>query len=93
MLKLRQSSDQHQAIALTLKEQLNQQFLASLPFSPTNAQARVVNEVQKDLAKNIPMMRLVQGDVGSGKPWLPPFRRLLPSVKVIKLPSWHQLKF
>lgn len=67
MLKLRQSSDQHQAIALTLKEQLNQQFLASLPFSPTNAQARVVNEVQKDLAKNIPMMRLVQGDVGSGK--------------------------
>ena len=67
MLKLRQSSDQHQAIALTLKEQLNKQFLASLPFSPTNAQARVVNEVQKDLAKNIPMMRLVQGDVGSGK--------------------------
>lgn len=67
MLKLRQSSDQHQAIALTLKKQLNEQFLASLPFSPTNAQARVVDEVQKDLAKNIPMMRLVQGDVGSGK--------------------------
>ena len=67
MLKLKQSLVQHQAVALTIDEQLNEKFLAQLPFSPTNAQARVVNEIRTDLAKPIPMMRLVQGDVGSGK--------------------------
>ena len=67
MLKLRQSSDQHQAVSLNVDQTLNQAFLDSLPFSPTNAQARVVNEIRDDLAKAIPMMRLVQGDVGSGK--------------------------
>lgn len=67
MLKLRQSSDVHQAISLTVAIDIEQQFLASLPFSPTNAQARVVSEIRADLAKSQPMMRLVQGDVGSGK--------------------------
>ncbi|TOL42294.1 ATP-dependent DNA helicase, partial [Vibrio parahaemolyticus] len=38
-----------------------------LPFSPTKAQNRVVSEIEADLAKNAPMMRLIQGDVGSGK--------------------------
>ena len=42
-------------------------FLASLPFTPTNAQLRVLQEIATDLAKPVPMMRLVQGDVGSGK--------------------------
>ncbi|RKS85226.1 ATP-dependent DNA helicase RecG [Orbus hercynius] len=42
-------------------------FLQALPFSPTNAQQRVVQEIWQDMAKHIPMMRLVQGDVGSGK--------------------------
>lgn len=67
MLKLRQSSDQHQAIAMKADETLKQKFLDSLPFSPTNAQDRVVKEISIDLAKTSPMMRLVQGDVGSGK--------------------------
>ena len=67
MLKLRQSSDQHDAIAHKIKSSLNKAFLDSLPFSPTGAQSRVVEEIRADLAKNIPMMRLVQGDVGSGK--------------------------
>ena len=67
MLKLRESSDKHPAIALTIDDKLQQSFLNSLPFSPTNAQQRVVNEIRTDLNKNIPMMRLVQGDVGSGK--------------------------
>ncbi|KOO10891.1 ATP-dependent DNA helicase RecG, partial [Vibrio xuii] len=47
--------------------QLKQQLLAQLPFSPTNAQNRVVQEIEQDLAQPHPMMRLVQGDVGSGK--------------------------
>ena len=67
MLKLRQTIIEHQAVSLSIKEKLNQDFLASLPFSPTNAQTRVVKEIRQDLLKNMPMMRLVQGDVGSGK--------------------------
>lgn len=67
MLKLRASSDQHPAVPLQLDEGLNEKFLALLPFSPTGAQARVTTEIQQDLQKPLPMMRLVQGDVGSGK--------------------------
>ncbi len=67
MLKLRQSVDKENAFPLTVNESLNQQFLTSLPFEPTNAQTRVANEIRKDLANSTPMMRLVQGDVGSGK--------------------------
>jgi len=67
MLKLRESSDKHYAVTLNVDDKLNNKFLKSLPFSPTNAQARVVEEIRSDLAKDTPMMRLVQGDVGSGK--------------------------
>jgi ATP-dependent DNA helicase RecG len=67
MLKLRQSSDAHRSVSLTNNEKISDKFLASLPFSPTNAQARVVQEIRKDLSQDKPMMRLVQGDVGSGK--------------------------
>lgn len=67
MLKLRQSSDKHPSIPLIIDEALEQKFLQSLPFTPTNAQQRVVKELREDLAKELPMMRLVQGDVGSGK--------------------------
>ncbi|MFT7007847.1 MAG: ATP-dependent DNA helicase RecG [Colwellia sp.] len=73
MLKVRQNSDVHQAISLSLDQAIEpyraaeDSFLKALPFSPTNAQARVVKEIKTDLAKSQPMMRLVQGDVGSGK--------------------------
>ncbi len=67
MLKLRQNSDIHQAVSLTVHAAIASSFLATLPFSPTNAQTRVVSEINTDLAKEQPMMRLVQGDVGSGK--------------------------
>jgi len=42
-------------------------FIASLPFKLTAAQRRVVAEIRADVAKPHPMMRLIQGDVGSGK--------------------------
>jgi ATP-dependent DNA helicase RecG len=42
-------------------------FVQSLPFSLTGAQRRVVDEILLDLRQPHPMMRLIQGDVGSGK--------------------------
>ena len=42
-------------------------FLKALPFALTAAQARVVREIEADLARPHPMQRLLQGDVGSGK--------------------------
>ena len=42
-------------------------FLAALPFTPTAAQQRVCAEIAADLSRSIPMHRLLQGDVGSGK--------------------------
>ncbi|NDF82225.1 MAG: ATP-dependent DNA helicase RecG [Actinobacteria bacterium] len=42
-------------------------FLQALPFPLTGAQRRVINEVNADLATPVPMHRLLQGDVGSGK--------------------------
>lgn len=44
-----------------------QAFWQALPFAPTKAQQNVLAEIQSDLAKDAPMARLVQGDVGSGK--------------------------
>lgn len=44
-----------------------QPFFDQLPFTLTGAQQRAIDQVQQDLAKNTPMNRLVQGDVGSGK--------------------------
>ncbi len=46
---------------------LEQQLLAVLPFGLTGAQARVVDEIAADLVRAVPMHRLLQGDVGSGK--------------------------
>ncbi|MEY2810519.1 MAG: ATP-dependent helicase RecG, partial [Pseudomonadota bacterium] len=43
------------------------QLLAALPFELTAAQRRVVEEIARDLARPVPMHRLLQGDVGSGK--------------------------
>ncbi len=67
MLAVRSKGQLDNGIALTPVDTLKQQLLDQLPFRPTNAQSRVVSEIEQDLAKPHPMMRLVQGDVGSGK--------------------------
>ncbi|MGS5085110.1 ATP-dependent DNA helicase RecG [Hydrogenophaga sp. A37] len=46
---------------------LHEQLLAVLPFALTGAQRRVIEEIARDLARPVPMHRLLQGDVGSGK--------------------------
>lgn len=67
MQKVRLGTQQFLALPLHYQTDLKQRFLTSLPFQPTNAQNRVVADIEQDLAKDYPMMRLVQGDVGSGK--------------------------
>ncbi|MUL09757.1 ATP-dependent DNA helicase RecG [Aliivibrio fischeri] len=67
MLSVRSKGQQEDALPLATLTNLKQKLLAQLPFTPTNAQQRVVAEIEQDLAKPHPMMRLVQGDVGSGK--------------------------
>ena len=62
-LKLKQES----AAQIQFMGPSQQQIIDSLPFIPTDAQQRVVEEIQFDLNQPHPMLRLVQGDVGSGK--------------------------
>jgi ATP-dependent DNA helicase RecG len=57
----------HGALALSAPGELVQQFEARLPFRLTGAQQRVHERIRDDLARAEPMLRLVQGDVGSGK--------------------------
>jgi ATP-dependent DNA helicase RecG len=52
-------------------------FIRSLPFELTGAQQRVIAEIEADCAKLHPMMRLVQGDVGSGKTIVSAYAALL----------------
>lgn len=67
VLKVRVQSQTQLARALKPAPKLVEQLLGALPFTPTGAQSRVVAEIGKDLQQSHPMMRLVQGDVGSGK--------------------------
>lgn len=67
--RLRAAVQHHQAPSLFIDSavKLQQQFLSHLPFELTSAQQRVSAEISQDLAQTKPMLRLVQGDVGSGK--------------------------
>ena len=67
LLRLRQEVQSHKAIPLSGGEALHNALLTSLPFSLTGAQQHVVGEILADIQKPMPMLRLVQGDVGSGK--------------------------
>ncbi|WP_421235229.1 ATP-dependent DNA helicase RecG [Aeromonas enteropelogenes] len=67
VLKVRAQSQTQLARALKPAPKLVEQLLGALPFKPTGAQSRVVAEISRDLQQSHPMMRLVQGDVGSGK--------------------------
>lgn len=53
--------------ALIINRELVSNFLGSLPFTLTSAQERVLQEILKDLQQSKPMLRLLQGEVGSGK--------------------------
>ena len=55
------------AISFTSEPELTERFLQSLPFTLTGAQTKVWREIREDLARSVPMNRLLQGDVGCGK--------------------------
>jgi ATP-dependent DNA helicase RecG len=54
-------------VAHDLSGSLADGFVEALPFDPTGAQGRAMEEIAKDMAAGKPMNRLLQGDVGSGK--------------------------
>lgn len=67
LLRLRDKRLQQAALALPPVEDHKQQFIQQLGFELTGAQQRVVNDIEQDMTRPVPMMRLLQGDVGAGK--------------------------
>ncbi len=65
--RLRQRLQRSPAPPLLGAGALVAKLMAGLPFRPTRAQLRVIDEIRADLEQVAPMLRLVQGDVGSGK--------------------------
>ncbi|HKP51419.1 MAG TPA: ATP-dependent DNA helicase RecG [Chloroflexia bacterium] len=68
MLQRKQAWQQsQQGFAMEAEERVLDSFYSSLPFELTGAQRRVIGEILGDMAHSVPMTRLLQGDVGSGK--------------------------
>ncbi|EKD54390.1 MAG: hypothetical protein ACD_60C00087G0002 [uncultured bacterium] len=67
LLNLKKNFQVQKAISFKSPDELIKKFLIALPFKLTPAQEKVTREIQQDLSKSYPMLRLVQGDVGSGK--------------------------
>jgi ATP-dependent DNA helicase RecG len=67
LLLLRRETQADGATGLCIDPGLEAHFVQGLGFSLTRAQRWVVDEIMADIAKPVPMLRLVQGDVGSGK--------------------------
>lgn len=67
LLKLRQQLQSVAAPSMKSGIKAATRLISELPFELTGAQQRVIEEIGKDLNLSIPMLRLVQGDVGSGK--------------------------
>ena len=66
MLKRRRAR-REPGISFDLNDRVREQIKKMLPFRPTGAQKRVLGEIAKDMKEATPMLRMLQGDVGSGK--------------------------
>ncbi len=67
LLSIKERNLKHNAVAIPKAENIISDFLGRLPFRLTNAQLRAYQDIQNNLASDKPMLRLVHGDVGSGK--------------------------
>ncbi len=67
LLRKRKRNENIVAKNFPQQKSLLKEFLNTFPFELTNAQVKVLNEIKKDLSHPLPMSRLLQGDVGSGK--------------------------
>lgn len=67
LLQMKYAHQGQKALLLNKYETLSQAFIDKLPFQLTGSQQRVMHEVRADLMRSFPMLRLIQGDVGSGK--------------------------
>ena len=67
LLKTKKARKGKKTNAFILNNTLSDKLLNSLDFNLTNAQSRCIKEINDDLASSEPMLRLLQGDVGSGK--------------------------
>ncbi|HET7320087.1 MAG TPA: ATP-dependent DNA helicase RecG [Candidatus Saccharimonadales bacterium] len=63
----KQENQQETGLAIPFNEQLAKQFVGHLQFKLTNAQRKVIWQIYLDMQKPMPMNRLIEGDVGSGK--------------------------
>jgi ATP-dependent DNA helicase RecG len=66
-LRTRAQLTREKASPIPFDEKLIQQFVASLPFTPTDAQRKCAFQILTDISKPTPMNRLLNGDVGAGK--------------------------
>lgn len=64
---LRMKTKSRQFTAYSMTENFTEEYYSLLPFELTGAQKRAIEQSALDMAQNVPMNRLVQGDVGSGK--------------------------
>ena len=67
LLYRRQQLHQYKAPKCASQSPLTDKLFGALPFDLTGAQKRVMKDITADMATSIPMLRLVQGDVGAGK--------------------------
>lgn len=62
-----QNAGEGSIVPIPLEAEMMTDFFKTLPFTPTNAQKIALFEILKDYEKSVPMQRMLEGDVGSGK--------------------------
>ncbi len=75
--KIERMKTKYRAYSLSEGDSCRQAFIESLPFAPTQSQVKAFSDLIEALAKTVPMNRLLQGDVGSGKTLVAAFALLL----------------